>query len=285
VRWLVTGASGLLGREIVSRLRASGAEVRAAGRTELDVRDERAVAEAVEGVDVVLGCAAWTKVDEAEAHEPEAFSVNATGAAVLARAANRAGARLLHVSTDYVFSGDASEPYREEDEPSPVSAYGRSKAAGEKAVLEEGHLVVRTAWLYGAHGPCFPRTIARLVRERGGVRVVADQVGQPTWAADVARVLVDLARTEAPAGIYHATSAGRTTWHGFALAVVAAAGLDPGVVEPCTTAEMPRPAPRPAWSVLGCEALARVGVEAIGPWEERWAEAAAAVLDKADTTV
>lgn len=280
MRWLVTGARGMLGREVVALLRDRGEEVTAAGRSELDVREAAAVEEAVAGHDVVVGCAAWTDVDGAETHEAEAFAVNATGAENLARAASRHGARLLHVSTDYVFSGEATEPYSEDAATSPRSAYGRSKEAGERAVLGHGQAVVRTAWLYGAHGPCFPRTIARLARERGSLRVVDDQVGQPTWAADLARVLVELGRTGAPAGVFHAVSAGRTSWYGFARAVVATAGLDPGIVSPCTTAEHPRPAPRPAWSVLASTRLEQVGVAPIGPWEERWREAALEVLDK-----
>lgn len=280
MRWLVTGARGMLGREVVALLRDRGEEVTAAGRSELDVREAAAVEEAVAGHDVVVGCAAWTDVDGAETHEAEAFAVNATGAENLARAASRHGARLLHVSTDYVFSGEATEPYPEDAATSPRSAYGRSKEAGERAVLGHGQAVVRTAWLYGAHGPCFPRTIARLARERGSLRVVDDQVGQPTWAADLARVLVELGRTGAPAGVFHAVSAGRTSWYGFARAVVATAGLDPGIVSPCTTAEHPRPAPRPAWSVLASTRLEQVGVAPIGPWEERWREAALEVLDK-----
>lgn len=280
MRWLVTGARGMLGREVVALLRDRGEEVTAAGRSELDVREAAAVEEAVAGHDVVVGCAAWTDVDGAETHEAEAFAVNATGAENLARAASRHGARLLHVSTDYVFSGEATEPYPEDAATSPRSAYGRSKEAGERAVLGHGQAVVRTAWLYGAHGPCFPRTIARLARERGSLRVVDDQVGQPTWAADLARVLVELGRKGAPAGVFHAVSAGRTSWYGFARAVVATAGLDPGIVSPCTTAEHPRPAPRPAWSVLASTRLEQVGVAPIGPWEERWREAALEVLDK-----
>lgn len=281
MHWLVTGAGGMLGRDVTARLAGvAGARVTAAGRAELDVLDAGAVDATVAGHDVVVNCAAWTAVDDAEAQEGAAFAVNATGAAVLAAAAARHGARLVQVSTDYVFDGAADRPYAEDALPAPRSAYGRTKAAGEWAVraLAPDALVVRTAWLYGAHGPCFPRTIARLAAERGGVDVVDDQVGQPTWTADVADLLVRLVTAGAPAGTYHATSSGRTSWCGFAREVVAAAGLDPALVRPTTSEAFVRPAPRPAFSVLGHDRLGAVGLQPIGDWRERWAAAAEAVL-------
>ena len=280
MRWLVTGARGMLGRDLVVSLRLQGYDVRAYGSADLDVRDERAVTAAVREVDVVVNCAAWTAVDDAESHEREAFAVNATAAKHLAKAANRVGARAVQVSTDYVFGGDAREPYREDAPVRPASAYGRSKAAGERAVLDANrdHLVVRTAWLYGAHGQCFPRTIARLAQERDRLDVVDDQEGQPTWTRDVARVIVDLVEGQAPGGVFHATSSGRASWFEFAQAVVAEAGADPAVVHPCSSAQASRPARRPAWSVLGHDALVKVGIPPIGPWEERWRRAARDVL-------
>lgn len=283
MRWLVTGAGGMLGSDVATRLAGpggAGRDVTAARHADLDVLDAAAVDAAVRGHDVVVNCAAWTAVDDAEAQEGAAFALNATAVAVLAAAAARHGARLVHVSTDYVFDGTAREPYAEDALPAPASAYGRTKAAGEWAVraLAPDALVVRTAWLYGAHGSCFPRTIARLAAERGGVDVVDDQVGQPTWTADVADLVVRLVEAGAAAGTYHATSSGRTSWHGFAREVVAAAGLDPAIVRPTTSEEFVRPAPRPAFSVLGHGALRAAGVEPIGDWRERWAAAAATVL-------
>ena len=199
MRWLVTGGSGMLGTDLVALLRSRGEDVTSTDRDEYDV---------------VVNCAAWTAVDAAEAQEPAAFTVNAVGPHLLARACAAAGARLVQVSTDYVFAGDATEPYAEGGPMTPVSAYGRTKGAGEWAVLAAGdHLVVRTAWLYGAHGGCFPRTIARVARERGELDVVADQVGQPTWTADVAELVVRLVEARAPRGVYHGTSSGRTSWH------------------------------------------------------------------------
>lgn len=271
----------MLGRDVVSSLHELGHDVLALGSVDLDVRDERAVGRVVREVDVVVNCAAWTAVDDAESHERAAFAVNATGAKHLARAASRVGARAVHISTDYVFSGDAREPYGEDAPVRPVSAYGRSKAAGERAVLDADgdHLVVRTAWLYGAHGQCFPRTIARLAQERDRLDVVDDQQGQPTWTRDVARVVVDLIEGQAPGGVFHATSSGRASWFEFARAVVSEAGGDPAAVHPCSSSEVSRPADRPKWSVLGHQALLDVGVVPIGPWQDRWRRAAHEVLE------
>ncbi len=278
MRWLVTGARGMLGTDVVARL--AGRDVTAAGSAELDVRDAAAVDAAVAGHDVVVNCAAWTAVDDAEDREAEAFALNAVAPATLAAAAVRHGARLVHVSTDYVFDGAARSPYPEDAPLAPRSAYGRTKAAGEWAVraVAPDALVVRTAWLYGAHGGCFPRTIARLAAERGGVDVVDDQVGQPTWTADVADLLVRLVEVAAPAGAYHATSSGQVTWFGFARDVVASAGLDPALVRPTTSAAFVRPAARPAYSVLGHDRLAAVGLAPIADWRDRWAAAAGDVL-------
>jgi dTDP-4-dehydrorhamnose reductase len=162
-----------------------------------------------------------------------------------------------------------------------VSAYGRTKWAGEQLVRRQhpdGHLIVRTAWLYGAHGPCFPKTMVRLARERGTLSVVDDQVGQPTWTVDVAATVLALVEHRAPAGTYHATASGLTSWCGFARAVVAAAGYDPAIVSPTDSSRFARPAPRPAYSVLGHEALLVTGVAEIGSWDERWRAAAPSVL-------
>ncbi|MCP2262989.1 dTDP-4-dehydrorhamnose reductase [Promicromonospora thailandica] len=278
-RWLVVGAAGMLGQDLVPAATAAGHHVTGAGRETLDVTDAAAALAAVAGHDVVVNCAAWTAVDAAESHEADAFAVNATGAANLARAAAAAGARLVHVSTDYVFDGDATEPYAEDAPVRPGSAYGRTKAAGEWAVRAEAPdaLVVRTAWLYGAGGRCFPRTIARVAGERDRLSVVDDQTGQPTWTADLADLIVRLVAADAPGGVYHGTSSGQVTWWGFAREVVAAAG-HATPVDTTTSAEYRLPAPRPAYSVLGHDRLRAAGVEPIGDWAERWRAAAPAVL-------
>ena len=280
MRWLVTGAAGMLGQDAVDRLRAGGHEAVATDRDTLDITDPAAVRAAIAGFDVVLNCAAYTAVDDAETHEDLAALINATGPAVLASATAAAGVRLVQISTDYVFDGAATEPYPEDAPSAPRSAYGRTKAAGERAVRESGgnHLIVRTAWLYGARGPCFPKTIARLALTRDSLSVVDDQIGQPTWTVDVADLVVRLVEAGAPAGTYHGTSAGAASKQAFAQAIVAALGKDPVMVAPTTSEAFVLPAARPPYSVLGHAALERIGIEPIGPWQERWALAAPSVL-------
>lgn len=254
--WLVTGAGGLLGQDLVTVLdKTPEAQTTALGRKELDITDADAVEAAVGGHDVVVNAAAWTDVDGAETAEEAAHAVNATGAGVVAAACARHRARLLHVSTDYVFAGDATTPYPEDAEPAPRSAYGRTKLAGERAVLASGGRasVVRTAWVYGQHGKNFVATMLSLADGDGHVDVVEDQRGSPTWSADLAAALVALGSSEAPDGIYHVTNRGETTWYGLARAVFGGVGADPGRVRPTTTDRYPRPAPRPAYSVLAGE--------------------------------
>ena len=268
----------MLGQDLVAALGESeGAhKVTAVDRDVLDIRDPHACLAAVGGHEFVVNVAAFTAVDDAESHEAQAFAVNAVGAANLARACSAAGARMLQVSTDYVFSGDATSPYAEDAPLAPRSAYGRTKGAGEWAVrshLPSASWVVRTAWLYGAHGPNFVKTMARLAAERDTVTVVDDQSGQPTWTVDLADAIVRLVMSDAPFGTYHGTSSGETTWFGFARAIFSGLGLDPARVTPTTTDAFPRPAPRPAYSVLGHEAWHRVGLPALPPWRDSLAKA------------
>jgi dTDP-4-dehydrorhamnose reductase len=271
-RWLVTGAGGMLGQDLVAALGTTrGAhEVTAADHDSLDVADPDACLVAVAGHDIVVNAAAWTAVDDAESHEAGAFAVNAVGAANMARACSAAGARMVQVSTDYVFGGDAPSPYAEDAPLAPRSAYGRTKAAGEWSVqaLCPRSWVVRTAWLYGAHGPNFVKTMSRLAAQQDTVSVVDDQRGQPTWTVDLAAAIQRMVEAEVPFGTYHGTSSGETTWFGFAQAIFAELGLDPARVKPTTSEAFPRPAPRPACSVLGHEALRRAGLDLLPPWQE-----------------
>jgi len=275
-RWLVTGAGGMLGRDVLTAL--EGADVTALARADLDITDPVAVQAAVAASDVVVNCAAWTAVDDAETQEGAAFAVNAVGPQLLARACAATGARLVQISTDYVFAGDATTPYPVDAPAAPRSAYGRTKAAGEWAVraeLPHGHWILRTAWLYGAHGPSFVRTMARLEAERESVDVVDDQQGQPTWTRDLAERIVALVEADAPAGTYHACASGQTSWHGLAAEVFTRLGADPARVRPTTSAAFVRPAPRPAFSVLDLTAWDKAGLAPMRDWREALREAVA----------
>jgi dTDP-4-dehydrorhamnose reductase len=270
-RWLVTGAAGMLGQDLTTLLAGAGADVIGLDRGALDITDEAATEQAVRdfGPDVVVNCAAWTAVDEAESHEAQALAVNGGGAANLAAACAKAGARLIQPSTDYVFDGTGTTPYPEDHPTAPRSAYGRTKLAGEQAVLSllpASGYVLRTAWLYGAHGPNFIRTMIRLEASKDTVAVVDDQHGQPTWTADVARQIVLLTEAGAAPGVYHASSSGATTWMGLAREIFTLLGADPDRVTPTSTAELARPAPRPAYSVLGHARWASAGLEPLPDW-------------------
>ena len=280
-RWLVTGAGGAVGTDVVAVLSMYGEDVVGCDRKALDVTSADNVQEVLdrEEPDVVINCAAYTAVDAAEDDEETAFLVNADGPDLLARWCVDHGGRLVHVSTDYVFAGRASSPYEEDTPVAPRSAYGRSKAAGERAVLSSGAdaFVVRTAWIYGAVGGNFVKTMARLASERETVSVVDDQVGAPTWSLHLARGLVALGASNAPPGIYHCTSAGEASWFVFARAVFAELGLDPARVEPTTTAAFPRPAPRPAYSVLSDRRWRAAGLPEMAHWRDALHEAFIAV--------
>lgn len=282
--WMVTGAAGMLGQDLVAAARAQGHEVIAVDRDELDITDAAAVMEAVGtpgALEVVINVAAWTQVDSAEEKEPLAFTLNAVGPQNLAAACARSGARFVQISTDYVFPGNGTAPYGEDDLLAPLGAYGRTKAAGEWAVRSSGAdwIIVRTAWLYGEQGKPFPATMARLIRERGHVDVVTDQVGQPTWTVDLTDLILRLLAADAPSGVYHGTSSGQCSWYEFTRAIAQSLGEDPDrVVGQTTAAAFKSPAPRPAYSVLGHDALEAIGVAPIGDWRERWQVAAPVIV-------
>jgi dTDP-4-dehydrorhamnose reductase len=272
----------MLGRDLVERIRAAGIEVTALARPQLDITDADAVRAAVRGHDLVINAAAWTDVDGAETAEEQATAVNGHGVANLAAACAQTGARLVTISTDYVFDGTASEPYAEDAPTDPINAYGRSKLVGEHAIrdlLPEAGYIVRTAWLYGAYGANFVRTVLRLAEQRETIDVVTDQVGQPTWTRQLAERLVELGTAalagSAPPGIYHGTASGATSWYGLARAAYAATGLDPDRVRPTTSAAFPRPARRPAYSVLRHDAWSRAGLAPMPDWHDMLTQALA----------
>ncbi|MFD5501577.1 dTDP-4-dehydrorhamnose reductase [Streptomyces sp. NPDC127061] len=285
--WLVTGAAGMLGQDVLARLAGEDVTAVAADRAALDVADPESVRAAFgkHRPVVVVNCAAWTAVDDAESQEDAALRVNGTGPAVLAEACREHGAVLLQVSTDYVFAGDGVKPYAEDDPTGPRSAYGRTKLAGEQAVLStlpETGYVVRTAWLYGAGGGNFVRTMIKLEGVKDTLDVVDDQRGQPTWTVDLADRLVRLGQAAlagtAPAGVYHGTSGGETTWFGFTREIFRLLGTDPERVRPTTSEAFVRPAPRPAFSVLGHDRWAAAGIEPVRDWRARLEEAFPALL-------
>ena len=260
---LVTGATGQLGHDVAAQFAASGHEVIAARRREVDISRRDQVLGAVGSVrpDVLVNCAAYTAVDACETDADRAYEVNAWAVRHLAEAAHRFDAHLCHVSTDYVFSGDKAEPYHEWDQPDPWSVYGASKLAGEKEAGSAA-TVVRTSWLCGRHGSNVVATVLRLAAEGGPLRFVSDQRGSPSFALDVAAVIERLCTDRWP-GLYHVTNQGEASWYEFAQEIMAAAGHDPDRVEPITTAELdpPRLAPRPANSVLENRALVLAGLE------------------------
>jgi dTDP-4-dehydrorhamnose reductase len=288
---LVPGAGGQLSTDVLELVKGErNAIARGLTIDDLDVTDPFAVKDMIttwarilreDSPDhrlVVLNAAAYTAVDKAEEDEQTAYAVNATAPALLAQACATVGARLVHVSTDYVFPGDrlGGPPYEVDDETGPRSAYGRTKLAGEQAVREllpDAGYVVRTAWLYGASGHNFVKTMARLERDRETLTVVDDQRGSPTWSRDLAAGLLALAQSDAPAGTYHCTNAGETTWCGFTRAIFEELGADPERVRPISSAQFPQKAARPAYSVLSSRAWESAGLPPRQGWREALAEA------------
>jgi dTDP-4-dehydrorhamnose reductase len=273
-RVIIFGAEGMLGSALLAAvdavpdLAATGLDWDACDITDLERIQEVC---SILRPQVLVNCAGWTDVDGAEAHEEDVMEVNATGAGNVAKVARGHGARMIQISTDYVFDGKAQTPYRETARPNPLSVYGRSKLAGEEAVREatRKHLIVRTAWLYGDGGRSFVSTILEKARAGPGpqvLEVVDDQVGSPTYTCDLAQVLVECIR-EGRSGTVHAVNEGATSWYGLAARVLEYAGVGADL-RPITTAERPRPAPRPGYSVLDCTKLGKWLDGGMAPWED-----------------
>ena len=276
MRMVIVGAQGQVGSELTRRAPGLGYEVLAWDQAELDITNAAAVDQALNasGAEVVINAAAYTAVVQAEQQPALAFAVNRDGPAHLAAACDRLNIPLLHISTDYVYDGRKTSPYVEEDSTGPLGVYGASKLAGDEAAgrLLPRHLILRVSWVFGIYGQNFVKTILRLARERDELRIVADQCGGPTYAGDIADLLLNLARRIAEIdadnawGIYHYCGQPATTWHGFATAIVEAARHDRtfrvNTILPITTADYPTPAARPAHSVLDCgKLIARFGIQ------------------------
>lgn len=278
-RWLVTGAGGALGRDLVELLAADDATVVGLARSNLDITDPSAVRAAFDEHDptVVINAAAWTKVDDAETQEDEATRVNGYAPGLLAGECARRRVRLIHVSTDYVFPGEASRPYEIDDVTGPLSAYGRSKLAGELAAVEAGGDVhiVRTGWLYGAGGPSFIRAVGRRLLAGESVDVVTDQRGAPTWTRELAQRLIALGQAEVTPGAWHCAAAGEATWFEVAVALTELLEVPIERVRPTTTATMTRPAPRPSYSVLSNRKWIDAGLPPMAHWRDALAKALA----------
>lgn len=286
-RVLVTGSDGQLGRELV-RVLPPQVEIHALNRGALDLADPDAIVARCREIRpaLILNPGAYTAVDKAEAEPELAMKVNGVAPGVLGEEARRLGATVVHFSTDYVFDGKASQPYREDDPTNPQSVYGRTKLAGEKALAQSGaaHLIFRTSWLYATHGKNFFLTMLRLARERAELRVVADQVGAPTWVRPLAAAAVGALdfqpsgiTTAVAPGLYHLSAGGQTSWHGFAAAILADVA-DPDrratAVRAITTAEYPTPATRPAFSVLDNTRFVQTGRPPLADWQAMLHEAA-----------
>jgi dTDP-4-dehydrorhamnose reductase len=282
--WLITGGLGQLGIALSQELVDCRIAFHAWGSKDLDITNGSNVCNEIAKLSprVVINCAAWTDVDGAESNEMLAFRVNSYGAENIALAAKQCGAKLIHISTDYVFSGESAVPWNVNDITNPQSVYGRAKAGGEKRVLTlypENSSVVRTAWLYSPWGENFAKTMTRLaIKRESEIRVVNDQVGQPTSAMDLAKQLVALGQSSAPAGIYHGTNAGQATWFEFAQEIFKFVGAQVDRIKDVSSAELIRPAKRPLYSVLGHEAWAKTSVAPMRDWKIALTEAMPAII-------
>ncbi|WP_145028195.1 dTDP-4-dehydrorhamnose reductase [Paenibacillus sp. Y412MC10] len=275
MRVLVTGASGQLGKDVVALFQQKGHEVMGCSRSELDITNLEQCQQIINEFqpDSIIHCAAYTAVDAAETDVDGAYRVNAVGTRNVAVAAEKAGAKMVYISTDYVFNGRSEVPYQEYDNTDPKSVYGKSKRAGEVLTqsLSSRYFIVRTSWVYGLHGNNFVKTMLRLGQEKPQLQVVHDQKGSPTYTVDLARFLEELVQTE-KYGVYHASNSGDCTWFEFTQAIFEEAKelgfMIKAQVEPCTTEQFPRPAPRPANSVMDHLSIGTNGLTDLRPWRD-----------------
>ena len=281
--WLILGGSGQLGIALSEELGRRGIVFEGWGRQELDITKEPIVRDVIAALSpsVIINCAAWTDVDGAESHEEMAFLVNSKGAENVAMAAKTCGAKFIHISTDYVFSGRAEESWKEGDLKQPVSVYGRSKASGEDRAIEiysEGTYIIRTAWLYSPWGKNFAKTMSKKALKNELVKVVNDQFGQPTSAIELARGLVELILISAKPGIYHATNSGEASWFDFAQEIYRLTGKSDSLVESVGSETYTRPAQRPTNSVLSNQSWNEAGLTPMSNWKSALAEVMPSII-------
>lgn len=273
-KWVILGSNGMLGSDL--SLMLENEDCLSLDRIVCDISNKENLFDLIHDAEIIVNCAAYTAVDDAEEHEDLAFRINATGAKNVAELARKVQSKLVHISTDYVFSGSAHEPYSEAATTFPKSAYGRTKLAGEISVQNtwpDNSFILRTAWLYGQHGKNFVKTMIKLESEIETISVVNDQFGQPTWSNDLAKKIIELADSEAKPGIYHGTSSGQTSWFEFARLIFKLLGTNPDRIQSTNSANFTRPAPRPSFSVLGHDAWQATGIKPIRNWDKALTEA------------
>jgi dTDP-4-dehydrorhamnose reductase len=278
MRIAVIGATGMFGSEMLSLLEEKGIDATGFDRRNIELEQApESLASDLDGFDALVNAVAFTAVDRAEAEIYEANTVNGIYAGVLAQAAKTIGAKFIHISTDYVFKGESETPYNVNDQIDPQTSYGKSKALGEQVVAESGadYSILRTAWLYGANGRCFPKVIAEILKKNGSVKVIEDQIGQPTWTRDLAEMVLQVLQLKEMPRVVHATASGKTSWAGFAKEIAQSIGMRADSVKEISSAEFPTAAKRPAWSVLDNSSDV---ITPIGDWRERWRVAAPEVL-------
>jgi dTDP-4-dehydrorhamnose reductase len=278
MRIAVIGANGMFGSEMLSLLAEKEIDAKGFDRSTIDLdQAPESLAGELGGFDAVVNAVAFTAVDRAEAEVYEANTVNGIYAGVLAQAAKITGAKFIHISTDYVFNGESQAPYKVNDQIDPQTAYGKSKALGEQLVSESGadYSILRTAWLYGANGRCFPRVMAEMLKKNGSVKVIDDQIGQPTWTRDLAEMVLQVLQLKEMPRVVHATASGKISWAGFAQEIAQSIGMRAYSVKEISSAEFPTAAKRPDWSVLDNSSDV---ITPIGDWRERWHVAATEVL-------
>lgn len=286
---LLTGGSGQLGTAIKKELNLQGLEFTSPTSTELNICDQSRINKFLDELrpTTIINCAAWTDVDGAESNPQGAYELNAIGPQNIAISARNYGARLIHISTDYVFSGEGKNEWNELDKHDPQSIYGKSKSEGERLTLneyQEGTYIVRTAWLYSEIRKNFAITMAKLALQgTGEVRVVNDQIGQPTFAGDLAKQILNLISSKAPIGVYHGTNSGKATWYEFAREIFEQSGADVTRVIPVSTLDFPRPAIRPKFSVLGRESWGMTSIKPMRDWRIALREAMPAIISAVNT--